>query len=101
MLRKYTRAEPGFNPFTDPALERVRERLARKELLGPFKQQVERDLGNVQYFISGLEELFKKFGLKEAGPLRATLGTQFEAYTRAVRAEVLPRARSDFRLPPD
>jgi Bacterial protein of unknown function (DUF885) len=100
-LRKYTGSEPGFRPFTDLALQRVREQLPRKELLGPFKDQVERDLGNIPFFVSGLEELFAKYQLTEAAPLLAVLKTQLADYERAVRAEVLPRARTDFKLPPD
>jgi hypothetical protein len=100
-LRKYTGTEPGFRPFTELALERVREQLPRKELLGPFREQVERDLGNISFFVSGLDELFKKYDLPDAGPLLATLKTQFTAYEQAVRADLLPRARTDFKLPPD
>jgi len=100
-LRKYTGTEPGFTPFTELVLERMREKLPRKELLGPFREQVERDLTNVPFFTSGLAELFKKFDLTEAAPLLETLKAQFAAYDKAVRAEILPRARSDFKLPPD
>ena len=100
-LRKYTGTEPGFKPFTELALERLREQLPRKELLGPFRAQVERDLGNISFFVSGLDELFKKYDLPDAGPLLATLKTQFTAYEQAVRAELLPRSRTDFKLPPD
>jgi hypothetical protein len=100
-LRKYTGSETGFKPFTELALERVREQLPRKELLGPFREQVERDLGNISFFGSGLDELFKKYDLAEAAPLLATLKTQFTAYEQAVRAELLPRTRTDFKLPPD
>ncbi len=100
-LRKYTGSETGFKPFTELALERVREQLPRKELLGPFREQVERDLGNISFFASGLDELFKKYDLADAAPLLATLKTQFTAYEQAVRAELLPRTRTDFKLPPD
>lgn len=98
-LRKYTGTEPGFRPFTALALERMRQHLSQKELLGPFKDQVERDLGNIPFFTSGLADLFKKYGLTDAEPLLDTLKTQFSAYERAVRAEVLPRTRTDFKLP--
>ena len=100
-LRKYTGAEPGFKPFTELAIERVREQLGRKELLGPFKDQVDRDLGNIAFFSSGLEELFKKYDMADAAPLLATLKTQFAAFEQAVRADVVPRARTDFKLPPE
>lgn len=101
-LRKFTGAEPGFTPFTELALARVREKLGQKELLGPFKEQVERDLGNVGFFASGLQELYKKYDLiVEAAPLLERLTAQFADYERAVRAEILPRARTDFVLPAD
>jgi Bacterial protein of unknown function (DUF885) len=98
-LRKYTGAQPGFKPSTAVALGRVRERLGRKELLGPFKDQVERDLGNIPFFTNGLTDLFKKYDITEAQPLLETLNTQFAAYEAAVRAEILPRTRTDFKLP--
>ena len=99
-LRKYAGAEAGFKPFTELAMERVRERLAQKELLGPFKDQVDRDLGNIGFFASGLDELFKKYDMPDAAPHLATLKTQFAAYEKAVRADVMPRTRTDFKLPP-
>ena len=98
-LRRYTGAEAGFKPFTELAMERVREPLAQKELLGPFKDQVDRDLGNIGFFASGLDELFKKYDMPDAAPHLATLKTQFAAYEKAVRADVMPRTRTDFRLP--
>jgi hypothetical protein len=100
-LRKYTGAEAGFEPFTDLALERLRERLPRQELLGPFKDQVERDLGNIAFFAKGLDELFTKYDLPEAAPLLAKLRTQFASYEKAIRSELLPRTRTDFKLPPE
>lgn len=100
-LRKYTGAEAGFKPFTELALERLRERLPRKELLGPFRDQVERDLGNISFFAKGLDELFKKYDLPDAAPLLANLRTQFASYEKAIRAELLPRTRTDFKLPPE
>jgi len=100
-LRKYVGAEAGYRPFTELALARMRERLDRKELLGPFKDQVERDLGNIPVFASGLTDLFKKFGMSEAEPLLDALKAQFAAYERAVRAEIVPRTRTDFKLPPE
>ena len=100
-LRKYTGTEAGFKPFTELALERLRERLPRKELLGPFREQVERDLGNISFFANGLDELFKKYDMPDAGPLLATMRMQFAAYEKAIRSELLPRTRTDFKLPPE
>ena len=52
------------------------------------------------FFASGIDELFKKYDMPDAAPLLATLKTQFAAYDKAVRADVLPRTRTDFKLPP-
>jgi Bacterial protein of unknown function (DUF885) len=100
-LRKYTGSEQGSRPFTELALERLRERLPRQELLGPFKDQVERDLDNIPFFATGLEELFAKYDLKEAAPLLRVLKMQLTDYEQAIRRDLLPRARTDFRLPPE
>jgi hypothetical protein len=100
-LRKYTGTEPGFKPFTELALDRLREKLPQQDLLGPFKEQVDRDLGNITFFAKGLDELFKQYDMPDAVPLLATLRTQFAAFEKAIRGELLPRARTDFRLPPD
>jgi hypothetical protein len=100
-LRKYTGTETGFKPFTELALERLREKLPRQELLGPFRDQVERDLGNISFFAKGLDELFKKYDMPDAGPLLATMRTQFASYEKAIRSELLPRTRTDFKLPPE
>jgi hypothetical protein len=99
-VRKYAGMDKGVRPFTELAMERVRERLPQKDLLGPFKEQVERDLGNIGFFATGLDELFKKYDLPDAAPALAALKTQFADYEKAVRADVLPRTRTDFKLPP-
>jgi hypothetical protein len=98
-LRKYTGSVEGVRPFTELAVERVREQLPRKELLGPFRAQVERDLSNIPFFLTGLEELFEKYGLADAKPLLPALKAQFAAYEAAVRKELFPRTRTDFKLP--
>jgi hypothetical protein len=98
-LRKYTGLEPGYTPLTRLAEDRMRERLGQPGLLFPFKEQVERDLANSAAFVKGLGELFGKYQIKGYEEPLARLGEQVAAHEAFVRKEVLPKARTDFRLP--
>jgi hypothetical protein len=99
-LRKYTGMEPGFQPITLQAEERFRERAKDPALLGPAKQEVEKDLQNTSTYITGIGLLLEKYSLKGYQEPLAKLREQLAAYDEFIRNEVLPRSRSDFRLPP-
>jgi thiol-disulfide isomerase/thioredoxin len=100
-LRRYAGLEAGYTPILELAAARTRERLAMPGLLGPAKAEIEKDLGNTAFFIDGLGPLFAKYGLKGHEPALARLKTQVAAYDEFRKRELLPRARTDFRLPPD
>jgi uncharacterized protein (DUF885 family) len=99
-LKKYTGMTPGFTPLATLAETYVRSRLKEPGLVGPFKDQVERDLANNATIVAGIEELFKKYGIAGYEEPYARLKAQLAAYDDFVRKEILPRARTDFRLPP-
>jgi hypothetical protein len=98
-LRKYAGLEPGMQPVTELAMAATRERLGDAKLLGPAKDQVERDLGNGATYRDGIGKLFQKFGIKGYEPAYKKLVEQLVAYDEFLRREILPRARTDFRLP--
>jgi Bacterial protein of unknown function (DUF885) len=100
-LRKYAGLESGYKPLTQLAEADVRSFLGDPKLLGPFKEQVERNLNNNATVVAGIEELFKKYGIKGYEEAFAKLKEQLAAYDAFVRKEILPRARTDFRLPPE
>ena len=100
-LRKYTGGVLGIPPITTQAMQLTRERMKDATLLGPARQQVERDLANGPILIQGLEKLFEQFNLEGWREPFATLKEQLSEYERFVRAEILPRSRADFRLPSD
>ncbi|HEY9421412.1 MAG TPA: DUF885 domain-containing protein [Thermoanaerobaculia bacterium] len=100
-LRKYAGLEPGYKPLTQLAEADVREHLKNPKLLGPFKEQVERNLNNNATVAAGIEELFKKYGIQGYEEAYAKIKEQLVAYDDFVRKEILPRARTDFRLPPE
>ncbi len=101
-LQKYAGQARGFRPATELAKERLQERLkADKNLLGPFKDEVEQSLNNAPTLISGMKDLLAKSDLKGWEPVFAALEKQLTTYNESVRAQILPRARSDHRLPPE
>lgn len=100
-LRKYAGLEPGTKPLTLLAQDFTRGRLADPKLVGPFKDQIERDLATNQTVVAGIGELLAKYGIKGYEEPYAKLKEQLAAYDGFVRKEILPRARTDFRLPPE
>ncbi|MBT8132447.1 MAG: DUF885 domain-containing protein, partial [Gammaproteobacteria bacterium] len=60
---------------------------------------VEQDLERAQTFITGIEKLLTDNDLAGWQPAWTNLKQQLTDYNDWVRAEILPRARADFRLP--
>ena len=100
-LRKYAGMAAGVEPITAQITARTRERLANPKLLAPFKSQVERDLGNGPVLREGIAKLLEQYDLDGWREPFKRLEEQLAAYEQFVRSEVLPRARTDFKLPPD
>src|ERR1700722_9195093 len=100
-LRKYTGIEAGFEPLTLQAEKRYREKLKTAGLLGPSKLEVDKNLENTQAYITGIGLLLEKYKMAGYQDAFTKLKEQLAGYDAFVRAEVLPKARSDFRLPPE
>lgn len=98
-LRKYAGLEEGEPPIAVLAEERIRERLNDTGLLGPPKNEVERDLASAGFFIDGIKQLFDKYKITGYEEAHQKLKEQLDEYHEFVKADVLPRARTDFRLP--
>ena len=99
-MKKYAGMEPGFVPAATLAERRFRDGLKTPGLLGPAKSRVEKDLGNTAAYINGIGLLLEKYKIQGYQPVFAKLKEQLNAYDDFVRAEVLPKARTDFRMPP-
>ncbi|HWE49700.1 MAG TPA: DUF885 domain-containing protein [Bryobacteraceae bacterium] len=100
-LRKYTGMEPGYKPYTTLLEDRFRERESNPALLGPSKEQVEKDLGNTSTYLNGIGLLLEKYKIPGYQPAFTKLKEQLADYDAFVRKEVLPKVRTDFRLPPE
>jgi hypothetical protein len=97
-LQKYTGIESGYEPLTDQAEARSRERRHSGQV-GPSKMEVENDLARADFFLNGIGELFARYKIDGYEDGLARLKQQIAAYNAWVRQEILPIARTDFRLP--
>jgi hypothetical protein len=98
-IEKYAGLTEGFEAITEQAKARTMERFEIDGLVGPYKGEVEQDIERAESFITGIEGLLAGTDLQGWEESYATLATQLRDYNEWVLAEVLPRARTDFRLP--
>ena len=98
-IEKYAGIAEGSTPVTELAKARTRERFDVEGLIGPYKGEVEQDLERSEQFINGVEQLMAGTDLQGWEDSYAELAGQLRDYNEWVRAEILPRARTDYRLP--
>jgi hypothetical protein len=100
-LQCYVGQAPGCTPITELAKAQTTAKLGDKALIGPYRGEVEKKLRNTPRYIDGIRQLFAKYKLDDPQGKAAldALATQLADYDRWVSATVLPRARTDFRLP--
>jgi uncharacterized protein (DUF885 family) len=100
-LKRYTGLDKGYTPLTDQAKAQFEKAMADKNLLGPYKAQVEQDLANTASYVSGIRKLYAKYKIGGADKALDALEAQLKDYDAWIRSTVMPRARDDFRLPPE
>ncbi len=98
-IRKYAGLVEGYKPLTELAKERTSERFSVDGLVGPYRGEVEQDLERAESMITGVEQLLAGTDLTGWEESYEVLAGQLREYGEWVRAEVLPRARDDYRLP--
>ena len=98
-LKRYAGLEAGYTPSRSWPGAHAGS-LAHKELAGPYVGEVQKHLDTTGSYVDGIAKLFVKFGVKGYEPAHAKLKQQLADYDAFVKAEILPRARQDFRLPP-
>ena len=99
-LRKYAGVEPGYAPITEVLKQRALEQIAKPGVIYPAKVELETELGRNSNYVEGIAALFEKYRLSGWEPAYARLKDQLSAYDTWVRETLLPKARTDFRLPP-
>jgi hypothetical protein len=99
-LRRYAGLESGYQPFTELLKQRTMDQMALPNVFYPSRGELETELGRNSNYIEGIGGLFRKYGLKDWEGNFGKLSAQLQDYDRWVRATILPKARTDFRLPP-
>jgi hypothetical protein len=99
-LRRYAGVESGYTPTTALSEKLFREK-KMPGLLGPPKTEVEQDLAQMDSYLTGVGLLLGKYKMTGCQDAYTKLKDAFAHYREFVQNEVLPRARSDFRLPPE
>jgi len=98
-MKKYAGLVGAEKPLTELAKDRSAERFDVDGLVGPYRGEVMQDLQRADSMIVGIEELLAETDLEGWQDTYAVLARQLREYNDWVRAEVLPRARDDYRLP--
>jgi hypothetical protein len=100
-LRKYSGTEAGYKPYTELLKRRELEQIAKTAVVFPSKDEVETELGRNSNYVDGIAALFKKYKLTGWEDSYSKLKAELADYDGWVRANILPKARTDFRLPPE
>jgi uncharacterized protein (DUF885 family) len=100
-LRAYAGLEPGYKPIAEILKQRVIERMAKPGVIYPPRVEIETELGRDSNYLDGIAALLKKYKLEGWQESFKTLKSQLTDYDTWYRANVLPKARNDFRLPPE
>ena len=101
-LKLYTGIEPGTKPVTELSKARYLAKANTPGLMPPYKGEVEKHLTAIPRYAAGIRQLYGKFGIDklEGAPAALdALDAQFKDYAEWVRTVVLPKARTDYRLP--
>ena len=98
-LKCYVGMTPGCTPVTRQAEALFAAKLPNGQLLGPYKVEVQQNLANTARYVEGVRKLYAKYKIAGAGPALDALQQQLADYDAWVKATVLPRARTDARLP--
>ncbi len=98
-LKCYVGIAPGCAPVTKEAQALFAAKLGNQQLLGPYKIEVEQNMANTARYADGVRKLFTKYKLDGAAAALDALQKQLNDYDAWVKSSVLPRARTDFRLP--
>ena len=100
-LKKYVGAGDAAKGFAALAEADIKARMNEPGLLFPAKAAVDRAMADSQAFVDGIPALFDKYGVKGYEADFASFKQQLAAYDTFVKTAIVPKARTDFRLPPE
>jgi len=100
-IRKYAGLEPGYKPLAEILKQRVIEQMAKPGVVYPARTEIETELARDPNYMEGIATLLQKYKLTGWQEPYDKLKSQLTEYDAWTKANVLPKARNDFRLPPE
>jgi len=100
-IRKYAGLEAGYKSLTEILKQRVLEQMAKPGVVYPARIQIETELSRNSNYLEGMATLLRKYQLTDWQEPYSKLKSQLVDYDAWTKANVLPKARADFRLPPE
>jgi uncharacterized protein (DUF885 family) len=98
-LKKYAGLAPGSKPLVELAKARISERFEARDLVGPYRVQVRKDIAKADSYVKGIAELMRTHGMEGWEDAHQALSEQVASYNQWLESELLPRGRDDHRLP--
>jgi uncharacterized protein (DUF885 family) len=100
-IRKYAGLEPGYTPLVDILKQRVSEQMAKPGVIYPARTEVETELSRTSNYVEGIPKLLTKYKVEGWQAPYEKLKAQLLDYDAWTKANILPKTRTDFRLPPE
>jgi hypothetical protein len=100
-VREYAGLEPGYRPLAEILKQRVIEQIAKPGVVYPARTEIETELARDPNYMEGIATLLEKYKLTGWQEPFKKLKSQLIDYDAWTKANVLPKARDDFRLPPE
>ncbi len=100
-LREYAGMESGYQSIAEIMKTRIQEQMAKPGVTYPSRTEIEIELSRDSNYLQGIADLMKKYNLTGWEEPFAKLKEQLEGYDAWMKATVLPKARTDFRLAPE
>jgi uncharacterized protein (DUF885 family) len=98
-LSKYAGLQNGYQAIIAILKDRTTKQMSKPGIIYPSKQAMEVSLSRNASMVSGIAALFKKYNITGWETAYATIKKQLEDYDTWIKANLLPKARTDFRLP--
>lgn len=98
-LRKYAGLQSSYEPVTAIYKARTNQQMNKPGMIYPSRQEIEVELSRNASMVGGIPLLFKKYNITGWESAYTEIKKQLEEYDAWVKANVLPKARTDFRLP--
>jgi hypothetical protein len=100
-IRRYAGLDPQFKSLPEILKQRVNEQMAKPGVFYPAKVEIETELGRNSNYLEGIAALCKEYKLSNWEEPYNKLKSELLDYDAWIRTTVLPKARADFRLPPE